>query len=156
MHSLRRAVAFLAVALGLVVLAQPVRAADDIRICVVAILATDRDATIDPKVRCIAREVQKQEPQLTGFRLATTNCKPVAVGAKETFALVESEVATVLLQQGMDKEDRVRLTVKAPLVGEITYTTVCTKCFPIITRYQTIDKDRLIIAVMVRQPCKAK
>jgi len=156
MQSLRSIPGFLTALLGLVLLAQPIRAADEIRICVVAILATDRDATIDPKVRCIAREVQKQEPQLTGFRLATTNCKPLAVGAKETFALVENEVATVTLQQGMDKEDRVRLTVKAPLVGEITYTTVCSKCFPIITRYQTIDKDRLIIAVLVRQPCKGK
>jgi hypothetical protein len=37
-------------------------------------------------------------------------------------------------------------------VGEITYSTICGKCFPIVTRFQTKDRERLIVAVMVR-PC---
>ena len=46
--------------------------------------------------------------------------------------------------------NRVRLAVKAPLAGEITYTTCCSKFFPIMTRYLTKDNERLIIAIMVK------
>ena len=45
--------------------------------------------------------------------------------------------------------------IPPPLVGEITYMTICGKFFPIVTRYQTKDKDRLIIAVMVK-PCNGE
>jgi len=129
--------------------------ADETRVCVVAIIATDRNTTVDEKIKCIAKEVQKKEPALTGFRMATTNCKPLTAGAKESFPLVEGEVASVVVE-GKCKGERVRLTVKAPLMGEITYSTTCGKYFPIVTRYQTKDKDRLIIAVMVKPECKGK
>ena len=129
--------------------------ADETRVCVVAIIATDRNTTVDEKIKCIAKEVQKKEPTLTGFRMATTNCKPLTAGARESFPLVEGEVASVLVE-GKCKGDRVRLTVKAPLMGEITYSTTCGKYFPIVTRYQTKDKDRLIIAIMVKPECKGK
>jgi hypothetical protein len=41
------------------------------------------------------------------------------------------------------------------MMGEVEYTTCCGKFFPIITRYQTKDKERLIIAIRV-QPCNKK
>lgn len=125
----------------------------DIQVVVVAILGTDRDAVIDRKVKDVAREVQKQHPRLTGFRLATMTSKTLAVGASETFPLVEDQVATVVVQQAADKDNRVRLKIKPPKVGEITYTAVCGKYFPIITRHTTKNGERLILAVMVR-PCK--
>ena len=149
---------WLVLLLGVLGVAEPPapRAGEEtVRICVVAIVATDRDNLVDHRLRCIAKEVQKKEPTLTGFRLVTLNCKPVAVGGKETFKLVEGETATVEVLQAADEEDRVRLTVKAPLMGEITYGTCCGKYFPMMTRYQTKDKDRLILAVMVK-PCSAK
>jgi hypothetical protein len=144
-----------ALATGL--LSAPEARAEDRQICVVAILATDKNTQVDPRVKCIAEEVQKVEPGLTGFRVAQTSCKGVAVGKRETFALVDSEMLTVLLQQisgkegGKDKEgERARLSVKAPLQGEIAYTTCCSKFFPIMTRYLTKDNERLIIAIMVK------
>jgi len=45
------------------------------------------------------------------------------------------------------------MTIKPPTLGEITYSTTCEKFFPIVTRYVTKDKERLIIAIMV-EPCK--
>jgi hypothetical protein len=151
----RAGLACLAAAACLLAAARPAAADDEVRICVVAILATDRNADVDERLPCIAKEVRKQEPSLTGFSLATINCKPVAVGAKETFALVDGKEASVVLQQGPDKDNRVRLVVKAPQVGEITYSTACGKYFPVVTGYQNKDKDRLIIAVMVKT-CKSK
>jgi hypothetical protein len=132
----------------------PPRAAEDkVKVTVVAILATDRNKEIDPRLECIAREVQKMDQSLTGFRLAQLNRKSVAVGATEKFKLVDKETADVVVVHGANAQNRVSLKVKPPQVGEIDYTSCCGKFFPIITRYQTKDKDRLIIAIMVK-PCK--
>jgi hypothetical protein len=130
--------------------------AEERQITVVAVLATDKNTHVDPRVKSIAEEVQKIEPGLTGFRVARTTSKAIAIGARETFPLVDNEVLAVVIQQAggkeKEKDDRVRLAVKAPLAGEITYTTCCSKFFPIMTRYLTKDNERLIIAIM----CKPK
>src|SRR5262245_66574944 len=102
-------------------LAAPEVRAEDRQICVVAILASDKNTQVDPRVKSIAEEVQKVEPGLTGFRVARTTSKGIAVGARETFPLVDTEVLAVVLQQAggkeKEKDDRVRLAVKAPLAG---------------------------------------
>jgi hypothetical protein len=130
--------------------------AEERQITVVAVLATDKNTQVDPRVKSIAEEVQKIEPGLTGFRVVRTTAKAIAVGARETFPLVDNEVLAVVIQQAggkeKEKDERVRLAVKAPLAGEITYTTCCSKFFPIMTRYLTKDNERLIIAIM----CKPK
>jgi hypothetical protein len=126
-----------------------------VRITVVAILATDRTTQVDPKLECIAREVQKIDSNLTGFRLAKTKSKSLSIDAQETFPLVDAERVTVVVEHGVDKDKRVGLRVRSSGVGEITYETKCGKCFPIVTRYQTKDNERLIIAVLAR-PCSKK
>ena len=56
-----------------------------------------------------------------------------------------------------DTGERVRLAVKAPLVGEITYLTCYGKFVPIVTRYLTKnDRERLIVAIMVKSMAKDK
>ena len=50
---------------------------------------------------------------------------------------------------------RVSLSILAPSMGEIEYQTVCGKFLPIVTRYQTKSKERLILAVRV-QPCRGE
>jgi hypothetical protein len=130
-----------------------VRAEDKVKVTVVAILANNRDDVIDQRLKCIAKEVQKVEPQLTGFQMGQITCKSLTVGKAAKVTLVESEAAEIVVQHGADQDDRVSLKVKAPQMGEIEYTSACGKFFPIVTRYQTKDKDRLIIAIMVRS-CK--
>jgi len=132
--------------------AAPQPPADERHVTVVAVLATDRNKQIDPRVKEIADEVQKLEPGLTGFRLVRTTSKPITLGKRDTFPLVDNETLSVLLQQTEAKEgqERIRLTVKAPLAGEITYSCCTSKFFPIMTRYLTKDNDRLIVAVMVK------
>jgi hypothetical protein len=127
----------------------------EIQVTVVVVLATDQSQTIGPRLECLAKEIQKTEPALTGFRLAKSVCQKVEIGKKVEFPLVEDEVASIVVKHGCDKDDRVGLTVKAPLVGEIAYSCACGKFFPIMTRYQTKDKERLIIAIRV-QPCPCK
>ena len=47
---------------------------------------------------------------------------------------------------GKKDAQKIRMTVKPPMVGQITYTTCCEKFFPIVTRHVTKEKDRLITA----------
>jgi hypothetical protein len=133
--------------------AQPPAAPMEIKVTVVAILATTAlPPKVDPKLEAIAREVQKREPTLTSFTLKQTTCQPVAIGQKESFPLVEDQVAEVTVKHHSPRDGKVGLMVKAPKVGAITYKTACDKFFPILTGYVTKNNERLIVAVMV-PPC---
>ncbi|MGE3809337.1 MAG: hypothetical protein AB7K24_32125 [Gemmataceae bacterium] len=147
MTSLRRT-AMLALTL-LLVSVGALRAADEIKVVVIAVLASEDSKEVDPKLKCIADKVQKVEPKLTGFRLARTTTRMVAVGRSDKFPLVDDEVVTVTLDRPADEQNRVSVTVKPPNLGAIAYTSCCGKFFPIVTRYQTKKKERLIIAIMV-------
>lgn len=127
----------------------------EVRVSVVAILASESGNKIDPRVACIAREVRKLHPKLTSFRLAKMTCKSVAVAATDDFALVANQHAAVTVLNAACKDHRVQLKVTPPTLGEITYTTCCGKFFPIVTRYQTRNQEWLIVAVRV-QHCKGK
>lgn len=136
--------------------ADPPAANDAIRVTIVAITASDKHNNVDPRLKSLAHEVRKQHDQaLTGYKLGETVSKPVAVGQKENFKLVDEQSADITVLQKDDTSQRIRLAVKAPLVGEITYSTCYDKFFPIITRYRTnANQERLIVAIMVRQAGK--
>lgn len=146
------------VALGLVaVLPQPVTpCADDdkneIKVSVVAILASEQQTKIDPRLEGVAKEIQKLHPQLKGFRLAKMTCKSIPVNTAESFELVGDQSASITILSPADKKDLVRLKITPPTLGEITYKTTCGKFFPIVTRHQTANNESLIVAVRV-QPC---
>jgi len=125
-----------------------------IKVSVIAILATEKDDKIDPDIKCIAAEVQRIDPRLTGFRMVKMSCKSVTVGAKDTFDLVGDQSAVVTVEK-RDADGRVTLKVAPPLLGEITYMTTCGKFLPIVTRYRTKKQELLILAVRV-QPCPGK
>jgi hypothetical protein len=126
----------------------------NVRVTVVAILASEQSDKTDDRLECLARELKKSEPKFKGFRIGRITCKAVPIGQADQFALVDDLQALVTVQHGADKDDRVSLKVKVPSLGPIVYTSSCGKFFPIITRYQTKDHERLIIALMVK-PCKS-
>lgn len=136
-------------------LAQQPKEEPRVQVTVLAILATDKNKTVDPQLKCVAQKVQKMEPDLTGFRIARTSTRSIEVSKASKFMLVEGVPVSVTVEQGPDKDNRVGLTIKPPQLGEICYLSCCGKFFPIVTRYQTKDKERLIIAIMV-EPCKKK
>src|SRR5262245_52072308 len=126
--------------------------APEVKVSVVTILASEQSKKVDPELDCIAREVRKVHPHLTGFRLVKTACKGVPLRGTETFDLVVDQKATVTVLRDADKNNRVRLKVTLPTMGEVTYVTPCGKFFPIMTRYQTKEQELLLLAVRV-QPC---
>lgn len=123
-----------------------------VKVSVVVILASEKDDKVDRKLEDIAREVRKMHPRLKGFRLGPLVARSLAVGAEETFQLVEDQKARVVVQRGADRNDRVRLKVAPPQMGEITYSTPCDKFLPIVTPFRTRANELLILAVRV-QPC---
>jgi hypothetical protein len=125
---------------------------NEVKVSVVAILASETGKEVDARLEGIAKEVRKIHPQMTGFRLAKMTCKSVPVSGAETFELVADQTASITVLKPADKQNRVQLKVTPPTLGEITYTTSCGKFFPIVTRYQTSNRESLIIAIRV-QPC---
>ena len=135
--------------------AAPCARADDVRVTVLAITATNQNQDVNPKLKEIAREVQKYEPTLTGFKLGQTTVKTLNVGQKVSFDLVDGEKTDITVLAKDDSRQRVTLAFKPPLVGEITYSISYGKYFPLVTRYLTKnEKERLIVAIMVKPVAK--
>jgi hypothetical protein len=126
-----------------------------VKVTVVTILATDRNDEVDPRLQGIADEVRKMNPQLKGFKLVSMACKSLPVDEKTAFPLVDDQTAQVVIRHSADQSNRVSLGVTPPRQGEIVYRSVCGKFLPIVTRYQTKGRERLILAVRV-QPCNGK
>src|SRR3954447_22025135 len=52
------------------------RAEEPVKVTVVAVLASDKHTRIDPKLQDLAREVQKKDPTLTGFKVGRVTSLP--------------------------------------------------------------------------------
>ena len=142
----RTALAFACV----VLFALPV-AAQEYTVTVIAILASDKSTTVDPKLAEIAAEARKREKGLTGFRIGRTHAKPMKVGDKETYALTDDAGMEVTIQPKPSRPDRIKVSLKPPQSGEVVYETAAERYFPVMTGYATPkDKERLIVAVMVK------
>jgi hypothetical protein len=127
---------------------------DSVRVTVVIVLATSDNDMIDPKLTELAKEVQKRDPKLTGFKLSDTVGKSITVGESHTFELVEKQELKVKVEKQKDANGHVSLTIKPPGLESITYGCVCDKFFPVVTPHQTKSGEVLIIAVMAK-PCAA-
>jgi hypothetical protein len=137
---------------GSLSLAEPAPPPEEVTVSVVVVLASNQGHTVDPRLKCVAREVQKVNPKLTNFKMERMTCKSVVVGATERFVLVEDQAALVTVEQAADRDNRIQVKVAPPMLGEITYATCCGKFLPIITRHLTRNDELLLLAVRV-QPC---
>lgn len=150
-----RIVAGLAIILTLAAAAPVEEEKESVEVSIVAILATERNDKVDPKLACIARQIRKTHEKLTGFQLATVTRKSLVIGEKSVFELVGEQKVGVTVQHGADEKNRVQVKVAPPGMGEITYDTCCGKFLPIVTPFRTKDKELLIVAVCVRT-CREK
>jgi hypothetical protein len=128
-----------------------------VRVTVVAILASERNKNVEEKLKCVAGEVQKMYPNLTGFRVGPSTTKPIALGGSEKFKLVDDQEVTISVKPCTEKPGRFCLDVKSPeVMGGMVYSSVCGKYFPIVTQYKTKKSDQLIIAFKVETCADAK
>src|SRR5437660_254494 len=59
-----------------------------VKVTVVTILATDKNQEVDARLKGIAEEVRKMNPQLKGFKLVSMASKSLGVNDKAEFSLV--------------------------------------------------------------------
>jgi hypothetical protein len=131
---------------------------EEVQVTVVSILATDKDNTVDKKLKELAARIQKERPQLklTGFRIdRQTKATLVVKQTQHEFEFIDKQTAVVSVCQGPDANNKVQLKVKLKCGSGMCYTTCCGKFMPICTCYKTAKGESLLIAVMV-EPCKGK
>src|SRR5690348_17652242 len=61
----------------------------------VAVILANRDGKVDDKLKCVATEVQRTHPKLTGFHLGPATTETIPLGGSEKFKLVDGQEATV-------------------------------------------------------------
>lgn len=126
-----------------------------VRVTLVIILASEQGDTVDEKLTAIADEVRIKNPNLKSFHLKSMATRSLAPNEKTIIELVDNKSVAITVKHGADKEKWISLAVTAPDQGEIVYRSVCDKFLPIVTRYRTKNKERLILAIRV-QPCKGE
>lgn len=147
---------FLTVIAAAALFAMPAAAdGEKIKVTVVVILAREDGDTIHPSLKQIAEEIQKRDPQLKSFRLQSMTSRDLVANQKSGFPLPDSKFVDVIVKHGSDDSNKVGIVVIPPDQGEIEYRTVCGKFLPIVTRQQTKNRERLILAVRV-EPCQKK
>jgi hypothetical protein len=128
-----------------------------VTITVVAVMATNTNTEIDPRLKCLAQAVQKKHPTLTGFTMGQTTGKVVPLNSKDTFPLTDDLEACIYVQRCKENPDRYCLKVKAgTLVGEITYSAACGKYFPLVTEYSPKKGGGCMILAIMVEPCSGK
>lgn len=145
---------------ALVVLVLPCGAADacgnddkpKVKVTLVVILAGEGEGKSDPRLEAIAKEIRKQNPSLRCFSIHSQVRESLAEKETRTFPIIDKQTVTVVVRQKADADNKVILGVTVPDQGEIVYRSACGKFLPIVTRYRTKDKERLILAVRV-EPC---
>jgi hypothetical protein len=126
--------------------------AKKMKVTLVVILAGEDGGDVDPRLKQIAEEIRKQNPQLKSFKLQSMTNRDLVENEKSVFNLIDQKTLDVTVKHGQDTEGKVGIGVNAPEQGEFEYRTVCGKFLPIVTRYQTKNRDRLILALRV-EPC---
>ncbi|MBX9678971.1 MAG: hypothetical protein K2X38_09430 [Gemmataceae bacterium] len=138
----------------LVLLAVPMVAAADApktKVAVIVVFASEDGDAPDPRLKNIADEVRKLNPNLKSFRIKSTTIRDLPENEKATFPLVDMKSVEITVKQAMDKEGKTTLAVAPPDQGEIVFRLAANKYLPIVTRVQTERKERVILAIRVQR-----
>src|SRR5215213_5498974 len=129
---------------------------DEIEVKVLAILASENHTEVNKRLTEFAKQVQKKEPKLTGFRLDRSTSQPFKLGETKKFEVPGGDVVEVTVNKERDENGRITLTITPPKLKPIIYECACDKYFSVATQqFVGKDKDReqLFVAVMAK-PCK--
>jgi len=129
--------------------------ADEIEVKVLGILASEHNAKVDAKLAEFAKQVQKKQPALTGFKLDQTELHTLKLGETKKINTSGGQVVEVTVNKERNEKGRITLTIKPPKMGQITYECVCDKYFATATEhYEGKGKDRAQLFVAVKaSPC---
>jgi hypothetical protein len=129
--------------------------ADEIEVKVLAILASEHHTEVDKRLTEFAKQVQKKDPSLTGFKIDRTDEDSLKLGETKKFALTGGQVVEVTVNKDRNEKGRITLTIKPPKLNQITYECVCGKYFSIATEhYEGKGKDRSQLFIAIKaSPC---
>jgi hypothetical protein len=129
--------------------------ADEIEVRVLAILASEHHTEVDPRLTEFAKQVQKKQPSLTGFKVDRSSRCELTLGQTKTFPLSGDEVVEVTVNKERNEKGSAILTVKPPKLKQLTYECVCGKYFAIATEhYEGKGKDRAQLFIAIKaSPC---
>src|SRR6476660_2869428 len=98
---------------------------DPIRVTVVVVLATTQDTGVDKRLVELAKEVQKRDSTLVGFKLVATEAKSIPVGDGHCFELVDQQVMKVRVEKSKDANGRISVAIRPPGLEKMTYECTC-------------------------------
>jgi hypothetical protein len=123
----------------------------------VAVILANADGKVDDKLKCVAAEVRKMHPKLTGFHVGPTTSQPIVLGGSEKFKLVDGQEASITVKRCTECPGRYCLAIHSEaLVGEMVYSSVCGKYLPLVTDYKTKGKGDQLIIVFKVEACDGK
>jgi len=131
---------------------------DEIEVKVLSILASELSKKVEPKLSEFAKQAQKKDASLTGFRLDRATSEKLKLGETKKFPVAGDEVVEVTINKERNEKGRIVLTIKPPKLAQITYECVCDKYFSMATQHyegKGKDREQLFIAVMAK-PCVSK
>jgi hypothetical protein len=129
---------------------------DEIEVKVLAILASENHTEVNKRLTEFAKQVQKKEPKLTGFRLDRSTSEPFKLGETRKFEMPGGDVVEVTVNKERDEKGRITLTIKPPKLEPIKYECACDKYFSVATQQfvgEGRGREQLFVAVMAK-PCK--
>ncbi len=136
--------------------AAPVRADDDeVKVTIVAVVASSRNKKIDPRLVALAPELKKKDSTWTGFRVERIACQSIQIGGRVTVEIMDDYKVVIEVKERDPNTGCVSLRVKPDRMGALTYKCCCGKFFPFLTPHETKDKDCLVVAIMSKS-CKKK
>lgn len=118
-----------------------------VKVTVISILASDKHTEVDKRLATFAPEVQKKNPNLTGFRVDHTASVFLELGVTKTVELSDGQKMDVTANASQTEKNKVTITVKPPKLDQITYNCVCDRYFSMATQHFTKNKEQLFIAV---------
>jgi hypothetical protein len=127
---------------------------DPVKVTLVVILASEEGNTIDKRLKAVAQEVQKLHPHLKSFSFKSQESRSLKPDEKAALLCVDKQMVDLVVKHGADKDNRVSLAVKAPMMSPLEYQSSCGKFLPIVTPYKTKKNETLILAIRV-EPCRA-
>ena len=152
---MRRFLAALALTLGVTSLGACPKD-DEIEVKVLAILASETHTEVNKRLTEFAKQVQKKEPKLKGFRLDRSTSEPFKLGETKKFKMPGGDVVEVTVNKERDENGRITLTITPPKLKPIVYECACDKYFSVATQQfvgEGKDREQLFVAVMAK-PCK--
>lgn len=129
-------------------------AEEEISVTTLVMIATEKNAVVEEKLKSISESIRVKEPKLTGLTLAHTYHQNIKIGASKEIDLGDDKKFTITLIQKKDS-DKVTLRLRPPVGGEISYTCSCGAYVPVCTGLTNANGDRIIVAVMAK-PCIIK